>query len=73
MKHLTSAMVVVILGCLSLAGCASPSQITLLDGRQIPTKDTPRFDEQSGFYEYEELNGSKAQVNKDKVRSIKAY
>ncbi|MDA7087756.1 YgdI/YgdR family lipoprotein [Pseudomonas sp. SA3-5] len=58
------------LGLAALAGCASPSVITLNDGREIQTLNTPDFDDDSGFYEFEQLDGNRAKVNKDQVRTI---
>lgn len=58
------------LGLAALAGCASPSVITLNDGREIQTINTPDFDDESGFYEFEQLDGNRAKVNKDQVRTI---
>nr|WP_289635063.1 YgdI/YgdR family lipoprotein [Pseudomonas sp. sp1636]MDM8347791.1 YgdI/YgdR family lipoprotein [Pseudomonas sp. sp1636] len=58
------------LGFAALAGCASPSVITLNDGREIQTINTPEFDDDSGFYEFEQLDGNRAKVNKDQVRTI---
>ncbi|MDP2243694.1 YgdI/YgdR family lipoprotein [Pseudomonas sp.] len=55
----------------ALAGCASPSVITLNDGREIQAIDTPAFDDDSGFYEFEQLDGNRAKVNKDQVRTIR--
>lgn len=59
------------LGFATLAGCASPSVITLNDGREIQTLDKPRYDETSGFYEFEQLDGKRAIVNKDQVQTVK--
>ena len=58
-------------GLLLLAGCSNPSVITLNDGREIQTLDRPDFDDESGFYEYEELDGKPGKVNKDQVRTVK--
>ena len=55
----------------ALTGCASPTVITLNDGREIQTIDEPNFDEDSGFYEFEQLDGKRAKVNKDQVRTVK--
>lgn len=55
----------------ALAGCAAPAVITLNDGREIQTVDTPDYDEDSGFYEFEQLDGKRAKVNKDQVRTVK--
>ncbi|RJG13725.1 YgdI/YgdR family lipoprotein [Pseudomonas cavernicola] len=59
------------LGLITLAGCSSPSVITLNDGREIQSVDQPEFDEQDGFYEFEQLDGKRVKVNKDQVRSVK--
>ncbi|EIK52452.1 putative lipoprotein [Stutzerimonas stutzeri TS44] len=61
----------VILGLGALTGCANPSVITLNDGREIQTLDRPEYDEESGFYEYEQLNGNPGKVNKDQVRTVR--
>ncbi|AVO51312.1 MULTISPECIES: YgdI/YgdR family lipoprotein [Pseudomonadaceae] len=59
------------LGLAALAGCSSPSVITLNDGREIQTVDKPKFDEESGFYEFEQLDGKRATINKDQVQTVK--
>jgi major membrane immunogen (membrane-anchored lipoprotein) len=59
------------LGLVALTGCASPTVITLNDGREIQTVDEPSFDEDSGFYEFEQLDGKRAKINKDQVRTVK--
>ena len=56
---------------LTLAACSSPSAITLKDGTQLQTKDTPKYDKNSGFYEFEQLDGQPHKINKDDVHSIK--
>ncbi|KFX67889.1 lipoprotein [Pseudomonas taeanensis MS-3] len=59
------------LGLATLAGCASPSVITLNDGRELQTLDQPKYDEETGFYEFEQLDGKRAKVNKDQVQTVK--
>ena len=59
------------MGLITLAGCSSPSVITLNDGRELQIVDTPEYDEDTGFYEFEQLDGKHAKVNKDQVRTIK--
>lgn len=59
------------LGLVTLAGCASPSVITLNDGRELQTLDQPKYDEETGFYEFEQLDGKRAKVNKDQVQTVK--
>ncbi|MFJ4433827.1 YgdI/YgdR family lipoprotein [Pseudomonas sp. NPDC089395] len=59
------------LGIGALAGCSSPSVITLNDGREIQATDTPSYDDESGFYEFEQLDGKRTRLNKDQVRTVK--
>lgn len=54
-----------------LAACASPSAIILNDGQEIQTRDTPRYDDESGFYEFEQIDGKTGRVNKDLVKGIR--
>lgn len=69
-QRITAALLLA-LGLTALTGCASPSVITLNDGREIQTVDEPEYDEESGFYEFEQLDGKRAKVNKDQVRTLK--
>ncbi|MCY1461211.1 hypothetical protein D9M71_788420 [compost metagenome] len=59
------------LGLGTLAGCSSPTVITLNDGREIQAVDTPQYDDESGFYEFEQLDGKRTHINKDQVRTVK--
>ncbi|MCW3148791.1 YgdI/YgdR family lipoprotein [Stutzerimonas stutzeri] len=61
----------VVFGLGALTGCANPSVITLNDGREIQTLDQPKYDDESGFYEYEQLDGNPGKVNKDQVRTVR--
>lgn len=54
-----------------LAGCATPTAMVLTDGREIHAVDKPDFDEETGFYEIEQLDGTKVRINKDEVESIR--
>lgn len=63
--------IVATLSLVALAGCSTPSVITLNDGSQIQTVDAPDFDEDSGFYEFEQLDGKPAKINKDQVITVK--
>ena len=71
MRSGTAPTLALLLGLFVLAGCSSPSVITLNDGREIQTLDQPDFDDESGFYEYEGLDGKPGRVNKDQVRTVK--
>jgi hypothetical protein len=71
MTQRTLATFMLALGLATLAGCASPTVITLNDGREIQAIDSPTYDEQSGFYEFEQLDGKETRINKDQVRTVK--
>lgn len=64
MTQRTIAALMLALGLATLAGCASPTVITLNDGREIQAVDTPKFDQDSGFYEFEQLDGKRTRINK---------
>ena len=51
MMQRTLATFMLALGLATLAGCSSPTVITLNDGREIQSVDTPKFDSDTGFYE----------------------
>lgn len=53
-KRMLPALLLAV-GLGALAGCSSPTVITLNDGREIQAVDTPSYDEDSGFYEFEQL------------------
>ncbi|MBX6702869.1 YgdI/YgdR family lipoprotein [Pseudomonas aeruginosa] len=69
-KRMLPALLLAV-GLGALAGCSSPTVITLNDGREIQAVDTPSYDEDSSFYEFEQLDGKRARVNKDQVRTVK--
>lgn len=66
----TLAALMLCAGLATLSGCSSPAVITLNDGREIQTVDTPKYDEDSGFYKFKQLDGKPSRVNKDQVRTI---
>lgn len=69
-RQILSALFIA-LGFSLLAGCSTPSVITLNDGRELQTVDTPQYNDETGFYEYEQLDYKPARVNKDQVFTIK--
>ncbi|KQB52190.1 hypothetical protein AQS70_15600 [Pseudomonas endophytica] len=71
MTHRTLAALMLTAGLAALAGCSSPSVITLNDGREIQTVDTPDYDSSSGFYQFKQLDGKETRINKDQVRTVK--
>ncbi|MFJ3075771.1 MULTISPECIES: YgdI/YgdR family lipoprotein [Pseudomonas] len=54
----------------TLAGCSTPSLITLNDGREFQAVDAPRYEKATGFYEFQQLDGKRTRINKDQVRTI---
>lgn len=71
MTHRILATLLLAAGLTTLAGCSSPSVITLNDGRELQTVDSPKFDSDTGFYEFEQLDGKRTKINKDQVRTVK--
>ncbi|UFH50658.1 YgdI/YgdR family lipoprotein [Pseudomonas sp. KNUC1026] len=63
--------VLLAVGLAALAGCSTPNVITLNDGREIQTVDTPKYDDDTGFYEFKQLDGKVTRLNKDQVRTVK--
>ncbi|MCJ8207211.1 YgdI/YgdR family lipoprotein [Pseudomonas sp. RGM2987] len=56
---------------LALAGCASPTVVTLQNGTQYLTKDTPNTRTKDGFYEFEDISGKQVRVRADDVATIR--
>lgn len=56
---------------LGLAGCASPSVVTLQNGTQYLTKDMPKTKTKDGFYEFEDIAGKRIKVRADEVGTIR--
>ncbi|MCY1426653.1 putative lipoprotein YgdR precursor [compost metagenome] len=71
MNQRTLPAILLAVGLATLAGCSTPTVITLNDGREIQAVDSPRYDEESGFYEFQQLDGKQARINKDQVRTVK--
>jgi hypothetical protein len=59
------------LGLATLAGCASPTVITLNDGREIQAVDTPKYNEASGFYELNSLTANAPASTKIRFAPLK--
>ena len=68
-KYLTALFAAVAL--VALAGYSSPAVITLKDGTQLETTGKPKFDDDSGFYEFEQQDGKPVRINKDDIHTIK--
>ncbi|MCJ7600944.1 MAG: YgdI/YgdR family lipoprotein [Desulfobulbaceae bacterium] len=61
----------VIFALMALVACSTPYRMMLKDGTVIEMADEPEFDMDTGFYEYETLDGKNVRVNKDQVVEIK--
>jgi hypothetical protein len=53
-----------------ILGCATPHQITMQDGTIIQATDKPKYDKDSGFYEFKTPMGERMKLNKDEIRAI---
>ncbi|MHC8366792.1 YgdI/YgdR family lipoprotein [Pseudomonas sp. ZT5P21] len=56
---------------LALAGCSTPTLVTLQNGTQYLTKDMPKADTKDGFYEFEDISGAKVRVKADDVATVR--
>ncbi|WP_095109744.1 YgdI/YgdR family lipoprotein [Pseudomonas sp. Irchel 3E20] len=69
MKIKTLALAV--LATAALAGCASPTVVTLQNGTQYLTRDVPDTKTADGFYEFEDISGRKVRVKADEVATVR--
>lgn len=72
MKISIIGLPVVMVAVLALAGCATPTVVTLQNGTQYLTKDMPNTKSTSGFYEFEDIAGKQIKVKAADVATIKA-
>lgn len=56
---------------LALAGCSTPTVVTLQNGTQYLTKDAPNTRTADGFYEFEDISGKKVRVRADEVATVR--
>lgn len=56
---------------LMLAGCATPTVVTLQNGTQYLTKDMPKTNTKDGFFEFEDISGAMVKVRADEVATIR--
>ena len=71
MKINEIAVPLVMVALLGLAGCASPSVVTLQNGTQYLTKDLPKTKTNDGFYEFVDIAGKHIRIKADDVATIK--
>jgi len=67
----TLGMSVAIAASLALAGCSTPTVVTLQNGTLYLTKDMPKTKTKDGFYEFEDISGAKVKVRSDEVSTIR--
>ncbi|MBN3862413.1 YgdI/YgdR family lipoprotein [Pseudomonas frederiksbergensis] len=56
---------------LALAGCSTPTVVTLQNGTQYLTKDMPNTQNKDGFFEFEDISGAKVKVRADDVATVR--
>ncbi|EJM90673.1 hypothetical protein PMI34_02709 [Pseudomonas sp. GM74] len=56
---------------LALAGCSTPTVVTLQNGTQYLTKDMPKTKTKDGFFEFEDISGAMVKVRADEVATIR--
>lgn len=59
------------LAFLALAGCSTPTVVTLQNGTQYLTKDMPEANTVDGFYEFEDISGAKVRIKADEVATVR--
>ena len=71
MKINAIGLPLVIVAMLGLAGCSTPSVVTLQNSTQYLTKDMPKTKTKDGFYEFEDIAGKRIKVRADEVGTIR--
>ncbi|MDN4546202.1 MULTISPECIES: YgdI/YgdR family lipoprotein [unclassified Pseudomonas] len=67
----TLGLPLAIAAILALAGCSTPTVVTLQNGTQYLTKDMPKTKTKDGFYEFEDISGATVKVRSDEVATIR--
>lgn len=71
MNITTFGLPLAIAAFLALAGCSTPTVVTLQNGTQYLTKDMPKTKTKDGFFEFEDISGAKVRVNANDVSTIR--
>ncbi|EPL07057.1 YgdI/YgdR family lipoprotein [Pseudomonas sp. TH05] len=71
MKFETLGLALAATALLALAGCASPTVVTLQNGTQYLTKDVPKTRTADGFYEFVDISGKKIRIKADDVATVR--
>ncbi|MGA8132836.1 MULTISPECIES: YgdI/YgdR family lipoprotein [Pseudomonas] len=56
---------------LSVAGCSTPTVVTLQNGTEYITRDTPQTHSADGFYEFKDISGKEVRVKASDVATVK--
>ena len=67
----TLGLPLAIAALLTLAGCSTPTVVTLQNGTQYLTKDMPKTKTRDGFFEFEDISGATVRVKADDVATIR--
>ncbi|MDP9688170.1 UNVERIFIED_ORG: outer membrane protein assembly factor BamE (lipoprotein component of BamABCDE complex) [Pseudomonas mohnii] len=67
----TLAFPIAVAAFIALAGCSTPTVVTLQNGTQYLTKDMPKTKTKDGFFEFEDISGAKVKVKADDVATIR--
>jgi major membrane immunogen (membrane-anchored lipoprotein) len=67
----TLGLPLAVVALLMLAGCSTPTVVTLQNGTQYLTKDMPKTNTKDGFFEFEDISGAKVKVRADEVATIR--
>ncbi|PYY70828.1 YgdI/YgdR family lipoprotein [Pseudomonas jessenii] len=67
----TLGLPLAIAALLTLAGCSTPTVVTLQNGTQYLTKDMPKTKTKDGFFEFEDISGATVRVRADEVATIR--
>ncbi|UQS16379.1 YgdI/YgdR family lipoprotein [Pseudomonas sp. HS6] len=71
MNFKTLGMPLAAVALLALAGCSTPTVVTLQNGTQYLTKDMPKTKSEDGFYEFRDISGAKIRVKSDEVATVR--
>ncbi|ABA74429.1 MULTISPECIES: YgdI/YgdR family lipoprotein [Pseudomonas] len=71
MKIKTLGIPLAVAALLTLAGCSTPTVVTLQNGTQYLTEDMPDTKNEDGFYEFKDISGAKVRVRADEVATVR--
>ena len=67
----TLSVPLVITALLALAGCSTPTVVTLQNGTQYLTEDMPETSDDTGFVEFRDISGTQVKVKAADVATIR--